>query len=517
MTAPSDGTDLNTAMGAIARNAAAAAPTWAAMEPARRAAALVAAANALEESKAELVALAMVETALTEARLTGEVARTAVQLRMFAETITSGAYLDVRIDQYDPNFVLGPRPDLRRYLVAVGPVVNFAASNFPFAFSVAGGDTAAALAAGCPVVIKAHPGHPLLSARTGAIVAAALESAGAPAGTLQVIFGQAEGIAMLEHPLIAAGSFTGSIRAGRFLSTVAASRPAPIPFFGELGSVNPVFVTAGALAERADAIADGFVTSVSGSAGQLCTKPGFLFVPSTQVLIERITQIVSTLPEQRLLNPAIAAGYRVRRDAILGTWGVSIIAEGSLRIDGDGQGWAIPTIVHVAAADLVRGRDKLLDEAFGPLSVVVEYSDDDDLTALAAELFEGNLTGTVHTAEHEDTPALRSLIHWLTKHVGRVLFDGWPTGVAVTPAMQHGGPWPATSNDASTSVGTAAIGRFLRPVSYQNAPQALLPEPLRDDNPWGVPQSFSAAGESRSWGTALAQAHETAEDHYPKR
>lgn len=500
MTAPADSTLTNHEIDAVASVAAAAAPLWATTHPAQRAAALVAAASALEQSKAELVRIAMEETALSETRLVGELNRTAVQLRLFAETILDGAYLDVRIDQLDPDFVLGPRPDVRRYLVALGPVVNFAASNFPFAFSVAGGDTAAALAAGCPVIVKAHSGHPRLSALTAKVVATALEGAGAPAGTLQVIYGQARGVAMLEHPSIKAGSFTGSIRAGRILSTVAASRTVPIPFFGELGSVNPVFVTAAAIAERADAIAEGFVTSVAGSAGQLCTKPGFLFVPSVQALAGMIAAAASAAPEQRLLNPSIAEAYRARRDAILGASGVSTVSEGSLRIDADGQGWATPTIVSTAAANLVRERDALLDEAFGPLSIVVEYSEANDLTELAAQLFDGNLTGTVHLADNENTPALGDLIDWLTDHVGRVLFGGWPTGVAVTPAMQHGGPWPATSNDSSTSVGTAAISRFLRPVAYQNAPQALLPEPLRDDNPWGVPQSISPAGESRSWG-----------------
>jgi NADP-dependent aldehyde dehydrogenase len=485
--------------------AAGAASGWAALEPRRRAGALVAAADALLSARSGLVAIAMAETGLTDARLNGELTRTAVQLKLFAETIVDGTYLDVRLDSADPEFVLGPRPDVRRYLLALGPVVNFAASNFPFAFSVAGGDTAAALAAGCPVIVKAHSGHPKLSVRTGEIIAAALEAAGAPHGTLQVISGQAHGVAALQHPLVRAGSFTGSIRVGTFLAQVAAARPVPIPFFGELGSVNPVFVTAGALAERSEAIADGFVTSVSGSAGQLCTKPGFLFVPASEsaALHNRIVHAVSGLPEHRLLNPGITAGYRDRRDVILATPGVTTIAEGSLRIDEDGYGWATPTIVAVSAADLVVSKASLSEEAFGPLAIVVEHGDE-KLTDITEVLFEGNLTGTIHLAPGEDSEALRSLITWLTAHVGRVLFDGWPTGVAVTPAMQHGGPWPATTNDTSTSVGTAAIGRFLRPVAYQNAPQSLLPEALRDANAWGVPQRRNAAGESASWGNLTA-------------
>jgi NADP-dependent aldehyde dehydrogenase len=489
-------------LGQIAQRATDAAPLWAALPPRERAHALVAAADALEANRAELVPLAMSETGLTEARLTGELTRTAVQLRLFADTIVDGSYLDVRIDDADPHFALGVRPDLRRYRIPVGPVLNFAASNFPFAFSVAGGDTAAALAAGNPVIVKAHSGHPKLSGRTAAVVAAALEAAGAPAGTLQLIYGQAGGVELLKDPRIAAGSFTGSIRAGRILADIAATRPAPIPFYGELGSVNPVFVTRAALAEGAEAIADGYVTSVSGSAGQLCTKPGFLFLPAGHGLTDALATRAGAVAEHRLLNPGIAAGYRDRRASILAAPGVTPIAEGSLRFDKGGQGWATPTIVSVRADDLLGQREALLDEAFGPLSVVVEYDNEDELAARADDLFEGNLTGTVHAGAGEASAPLRSLIGWITEHAGRVLFGGWPTGVTVTPAMQHGGPWPATTNDSSTSVGSAAIDRFLRPVAYQDVPQALLPEPLRDENPWGVPQHRSPAGESLTWGSA---------------
>ncbi len=492
----------------IARRATDAAPVWAATSPRVRAHCLVAAADALEEAAPRLIELGMEETGLSEARLTGELKRTAVQLRLFAEVVIDGAYLDVRIDDADGDFVLGARPDLRRYRIAVGPVLNFAASNFPFAFSVAGGDTASALAAGNSVIVKAHPGHQALSVATAEVVGSALEAAGAPVGTLQLIFGQDAGIAMLKHPLIAAGSFTGSIRAGRILADIAAARPAPIPFYGELGSVNPVFVTPAACDEFSDAgeaLAEGYVASVSGSAGQLCTKPGFLFVPAGHQLGGQFAARAATVGEHRLLNPGIAAGYRDRRLAILATPGVTAIAEGSLRFADDsgsdpGQAWATPTIVTVSAIDLLTHRETLADEAFGPLSIVVEYDSLDDLLPLADQLFEGNLTGTIHAAVGEDSRQLRAFIEWLSQHTGRVLFGGWPTGVAVTPAMQHGGPWPSTTLDTGTSVGTAAISRFLRSVAYQGAPQSLLPEPLRDDNPWGVPQFRSPAGQSRSWG-----------------
>lgn len=488
----------------IAGRAAAASAPWAATVPKRRAAALVAVADALSAAGAELVAIGMAETGLSEARLGGELKRTAVQLRLFADVVVDGAYLDVRIDDADSDFALGVRPDLRRYRVPVGPVLNFAASNFPFAFSVAGGDTAAALAAGCPVVVKAHSGHPRLSIRTAEVVRAALDAAGAPEGTFQIITGQQAGVALLNHPLIAAGSFTGSIRVGRMLADIAAARPTPIPFFGELGSVNPVFVTKRAAAEGATTIADGFVGSVAGSAGQLCTKPGFLFLPQGHGLEQRMAETAGAVAEHRLLNPSITASYRDRRADILATPGVSVIAEGSLRIDEDGHGWATPTVVRVSADDVLAERERLADEAFGPLSVVVEYGDGADLAAVADELFEGNLTGTVHVSPGEDSSQLRKLVDWLTRHTGRVLFGGWPTGVSVTSAMTHGGPWPATTNDSSTSVGTAAIGRFTRPVTYQDAPEALLPEPLRDDNPWNVPQLRTPAGESHAWGSSAS-------------
>lgn len=488
----------------IAARAAEVAPLWAATTPKERAAALIAAADALTAAREELVAIAMEETGLSQARLSGELGRTAVQLKLFADVVIDGEYLDVRIDEADPEFVLGVRPDVRRYRIPVGPVLNFAASNFPFAFSVAGGDTAAALAAGCPVIVKAHSGHPRLSVETCRVVAEALVGAGAPDGVLQLITGQQAGVDMLKDPRIKVGSFTGSIRVGRMLADIAAARPTPIPFFGELGSVNPAFVTRAGLAASADAIVDGFVASVAGSAGQLCTKPGFLLVPGQNTLAARIAAAASEVVEHRLLNPGITAGYRERRDAILATPGVTVIAEGDVRVDDDGNGWATPTIVSVSASVLVEHQESLLDEAFGPLSVVVEYDTEAELAPLAGKLFRGNLTGTVHAAEGEDTPELRDLVSWLTQSTGRVLFGGWPTGVAVTPAMQHGGPWPATTNDSSTSVGTAAIARFLRPVAYQSAPQALLPAPLRDDNPWGVPQQHNRSGVSKSWGSHVS-------------
>jgi len=497
---------LNPELEKIVARAAAAATPFAATLPRERAKALVAAAEALEAAGAELVVIAMRETGLTQARLSGEVKRTAVQLRLFADTIVSGDYLDVRIDQADSSFALGVRPDVRRFHIPVGPVINFAASNFPFAFSVAGGDSAAALAAGCPVIVKAHSGHPDLSVATAKVIASALRAAGMPEGIFQLISGQAEGIAVLKDPRIKAGSFTGSIFAGRLLADIAAARPAPIPFFGELGSVNPVFLTQAAIEEDAHTIAVGYVTSVSGSAGQLCTKPGFVFAPEGHGLDDEIRAALEPITEHRLLNPRIAQSYVDRRNEILSTAGVRVVSEGAVRIDDKGQGWALPTIVAVSLEDMRSGRESLVEEVFGPMSLIVEYPEGTDLAALLPEFYEGNLTSTIHlsSAEHagasENASEIRELVRAMSLQAGRIIFGGWPTGVTVTPAMQHGGPWPATTNDSSTSVGTAAIARFLRPVAYQNGPAAFLPAPLKDGNPWQVSQQISPAGDSLTWG-----------------
>lgn len=497
---------LSPELEAVVASAAAAAPAYAALTPTERARALVALADALDAAKPRLVEIAMRETGLTEARLNGEVARTAVQLRLFAETVVDGSYLDARIDYADPNFVLGPRPDVRRTHIPLGPVINFSASNFPFAFSVLGGDTAAILAAGCPVIVKAHSGHPELSDATAAVAVEALRSVGAPEGVFALIHGREAGVSVLKDERIKAGSFTGSIGVGRLLTDIAAARPTPIPFFGELGSVNPVFITADAIAERAGDIASGLITSVSGSAGQLCTKPGFVFIPEGSALPTAIAEASGELAEHRLLDPRIAQSYNDRRDTIVQSAGVTAVVEGGVRFDDDKQGWARPTIVTVSLEDFRAGHDSLVHEAFGPLSILVETPAGTDLAALMPEFYEGNLTGTLHiseaeaSGETENAAELRALVAALAKQVGRVLFNGWSTGVAVTPAQQHGGPWPATSNDSSTSVGTAAIQRFLRPVAFQNTPAAFLPEALRDENPLGVPQAIAEAGQSGDWG-----------------
>ncbi|TFD46906.1 aldehyde dehydrogenase (NADP(+)) [Cryobacterium frigoriphilum] len=504
-------TSLTPQIESVVAAASASARTYAATSPADRARALGLLADALDAATPELVVIAMRETGLSSARLNGEAKRTAVQLRLFAETVVNGSYCGVRIDHADPEFVLGPRPDLRRTHVPLGPVLNFSASNFPFAFSVLGGDTAAILAAGCPVIVKAHSGHPELSDATGELARDVLRKMGLPDGIFQVIHGREAGVAVLKDSRVKAGSFTGSIRVGRQLADISAARPTPIPFFGELGSVNPVFITGDAVAERGSEIAAGYLASVAGSAGQLCTKPGFVFVQEGADLVVAVRSAALSLDmaEHRLLDRRIAENYAVRREAILASRGVTPTIVGSVRFDADGQGWVTPTVVSVSLNDFRFGYDVLAEEAFGPLSIIVEMPFGTDLAALLPEFYEGNLAGTLHlsraeaTGETENADELQALVAQLAQQVGRVLFNGWPTGVAVTPAQQHGGPWPATTNDSSTSVGTAAISRFLRPVAFQDAPAAFLPASLRDENPLRVPQALAPAGRSTAWGTRL--------------
>ncbi|GAA4869722.1 aldehyde dehydrogenase (NADP(+)) [Saccharopolyspora cebuensis] len=469
----------------VLTRAAEAAEPFGALAPADRARLLNAVADALDAAAAELVPLAIAESNLSEGRLTGELKRTTFQLRMFAEVLDEGRYLEATIDRADPDFALGPKPDLRRVQLPIGPVLVFAASNFPFAFSVAGGDTASALAAGCPVVLKAHPGHPELSVRTGEVIVEALRAAGAPEGAFAVVLGVETGTRALTDERVKAASFTGSVPGGRALFDIAAQRPKPIPFFGELGSLNPVFVTPAALEERGAELAQGYVTSFSGNAGQLCTKPGVLLLPAGHGLDEELAAATRNVGPHRLLNERLHGGYCDRRAAVTSVPGVRVLAEGSA--PGDAAEGATPTLLETSAETLLAHRDELLEEVFGPLSVVVTYGSEEELLEVAAAL-EGNLTATVQHAEDETTDLAR-LLGVLRERAGRVLCNGWPTGVSPSPAMQHGGPYPSTTDARFTSVGTAAIDRFLRPVTFQNTPQELLPRPLRDDNPWGVPQA----------------------------
>ncbi|AYF97976.1 aldehyde dehydrogenase (NADP(+)) [Protaetiibacter intestinalis] len=457
---------------AAVHRAARVAPAFAALSGARRAELLGRIADALDARADELVAVAGQETDLPEARLRGELARTTAQLRKFGAVVTEGAYLEATVDHADPGDT-PPRPDLRRMLRPIGPVAVFAASNFPFAFSVAGGDTASALAVGCPVIVKTHPGHPGTSAFTATLVAAALAEGGAPDGVFQTVEGFEEGLELVDADELEAVAFTGSLRGGRALLDRCTARERPIPFYGELGSLNPVVVTPDADAARGAALAAGLAGSFQLGDGQFCTKPGLVLVPEGSALEAALPDSV-VAGEPRMLTPAIADGYASGRDRAAAIPGVEVLAGGG--------GATAPTVLAADAATLLAHRE-LLDEVFGPVTVLVRYRDAAALQEVL-ETLEGSLTMTLHAEPEEDVTGLAD---WMAGRAGRVLFGGWPTGVAVSWAQHHGGPWPAT-NTVFTSVGATAVRRFLRPVAYQDAPASALPEALHDDNPLGIPR-----------------------------
>jgi NADP-dependent aldehyde dehydrogenase len=446
---------------------------WAASE--RRAEALEAVADALDRRVSDLVAIADAETALGAERLSGEVARTTGQLRLFAGVLRDGGYLDAVVSP-----AVGAAPDLRRVSRPVGPVAVFAASNFPFAFSVAGGDTASALAAGCPVIVKAHENHPGTSDLTAGIVAGALASAGAPAGTFGLIHGVEAGLRLLRHPAIAAAGFTGSTKGGLALARICADREVPVPFFGELGAVNPVVVLPGAASLRPAEIASGYAASLTLGTGQFCTNPGLLFVPADMPLLTAIGEAVSGSVGGPMLSARIFAGYQDAVAEAAAHPGVTQLASGAA---GEGPWGATPHAFQTSLKEFAADTAVLSRERFGPAGIVITYSSVEELLPVLGTLA-GNLVGTVHvdTGSAADVELARQVIPALERIAGRVVFNGWPTGVAVVAAQEHGGPWPATTAPGSTSVGTAAIRRWLVPVAYQNFPAELLPEALREES-----------------------------------
>jgi NADP-dependent aldehyde dehydrogenase len=464
--------------------AAAAAGEFGASRPGTRTALLRALAARLDERAGDLAALAEQESGLPLARLTGEVARTSAQLRLFAEVTEDGGYLEASADSADPDTV-PPRPELRRWLEPAGPVLIFAASNFPFAFSVLGGDTASALACGCPVVVKAHPAHPGLSRAVAELAGQVVAGQGLPAGVFAVIFGDERGVEALRDPRIQAAGFTGSTAGGRFLFGIAAGRPAPIPFYGELGSINPAVVTPAAAAARGGGIAAGFAASMTLGTGQFCTKPGLLFLPAGHGMGEALAAAVGQVAAAPMLNARIRDQFAGGVTSLAGHADVRRAGGGESEVPAAGS-WAAPVLFATTARAVAADPAALTREYFGPASLVVEYQDAADLlTALNA--VEGSLTATVH-AEPDDDFDLAALLGRLRALAGRVIYNGWPTGVAVSWAMNHGGPWPATTSAAHTSVGATAIRRWLRPVCYQSMPDELLPEGLRSGNPWHLPR-----------------------------
>ncbi|MBB3190247.1 aldehyde dehydrogenase (NADP(+)) [Halomonas cerina] len=450
-----------------------------------RAAFLEAIATEIEALGDALIERAMAETGLPRARLEGERGRTCGQLRLFASVVRAGEWLDVRIDPALPEREPMPRVDLRQRHVALGPVAVFGASNFPLAFSVAGGDTASALAAGCPVVVKAHSAHPGTSELVGRAVQAAVAQCGLPEGVFSVLFGSGKeiGQALVANPHIQAVGFTGSRGGGLALMATAQNRPQPIPVYAEMSSINPVFLLPEALQARGEAIAEAFIGSLNMGAGQFCTNPGLVIAVKGEALdafLAAAGEAVKDSAAQTMLTPGIHGAYQDGVGALAANSKVREIARGPA---GKGPHQCQSALFATRGADFLAD-EALQAEVFGASGLVVECADAEEMQRVAAAL-EGQLTATLQM-DDGDLEAARTLLPVLERKAGRVLANGWPTGVEVCHAMVHGGPFPATSDSRTTSVGSAAIFRFLRPVCYQNLPQGLLPEALQDNNPLDV-------------------------------
>ncbi|TQL67603.1 NADP-dependent aldehyde dehydrogenase [Nocardioides albertanoniae] len=457
-----------------------------ATSPEARADFLDAVAAEIEAARAEIVEAAVAESHLPEGRISGEVGRTTGQLKMFAGVVRRGDHLGVRIDPALPERTPLPRADIRQRQIPLGPVAVFGASNFPLAFSTAGGDTVSALAAGCPVVVKGHPAHPLTGYLVAQAVTRAVEKAGLHAGTFSFLLdtdpaaGPQTGIelgqSLVTDPRIKAVGFTGSRGGGLAIAAAAAARPEPIPVYAEMSSINPVVILPGALATGdTDALATAYVGSLTLGSGQFCTNPGLLFLPRSEAgdaFLAAAGRATAEAVGATMLTEGIAQAYEAGTEKLRSTDGVSVVGQGTA---GDTDAPA-PQLVEAARLAGVT------DEVFGASGVVVRYDSIDELLP-SLDSLEGQLTATVHATD-ADNEAAAQVVSALELKAGRILFNGWPTGVEVGHAMVHGGPFPATSNSLTTSVGSLAIERFQRPVAYQDVPAAILPEAVRDDNPW---------------------------------
>jgi NADP-dependent aldehyde dehydrogenase len=459
--------------------AVSAAAAFAALSGKERGRLLLAIADGLDAAAPALIERAMLETALPRPRLTGEVARTSGQLRLFASVVEEGAWVTARIDTADATRT-PPKPDIRSMLRPLGPVAVFGASNFPLAFSVAGGDTASALAAGNPVVFKAHPAHPGTGELAGRIITAAAASCALPPGVFSLLFdaGHDIGAALVQHPEVRAVGFTGSFRGGRALMDLAARRHRPIPVYAEMGSSNPVFLLPGALAERAEALATGLHGSFTLGGGQFCTKPGLVFAEADHdtAFTGRLRQATGASAAFPLLTGGIASAYREAHE-------VRVSLETATGRPG-GEGFSVRSVLQETTASAFLADATLAEEVFGPSTLLIHCAGKEEMLA-AARALEGHLTATILGTE-EDLAENRELLGILEGKVGRVIFNAFPTGVEVSHAMVHGGPYPATSDGRSTSVGSQAIFRFARPVAYQGLPQSALPDELKDGNPLGI-------------------------------
>jgi len=453
-----------------------------------RAALLRRIASGFESHRDDLANRAHLETALPLPRLTGEVARTANQFRLFATVVEDGSWVQARIDPALPDRQPLPRPDLRAMLRPLGPIAVFGASNFPLAFSVGGGDTASALAAGCPVIVKAHPAHPGTSEIAARIISESVAAESLPEGTFSMLFdsGIEIGTALVKHPVIRAVAFTGSLRAGRALMDAASSRPEPIPCFTEMSSGNPLFILPGALRKGPAALAQGLFGSFTLGSGQFCTKPGVIFLaesPQSLKFRDELQLLVQQSQPFTLLTGGITRDYD--RSSIARAARVSVVESQSPseRQDGSAPFSAQARLFTTTLDDLVSHPD-LADEIFGPDTLIVRCGDPKDYLEAARSLA-GHLTATIF-GDEDDLAANQELIHILEQKAGRLIFNAFPTGVEVTHAMVHGGPYPATSDPRFTSVGSLAIYRFARPVCFQNFPQSVLPPELQDPNPLGI-------------------------------
>ncbi len=467
---------------AAAQAAAAAYPLYRNLSAVRRAEFLEAIADEIDALGDDFVALVTRETALPAARIQGERGRTSGQMRLFAKVLRRGDFYGARIDRALPERQPLPRPDLRQYQIGVGPVAVFGASNFPLAFSTAGGDTASALAAGCPVVFKAHSGHMATAECVADALIRAAEKTGMPKGVFNMIFGGGVGEILVKHPAIQAVGFTGSLKGGRALCDMAAARPQPIPVFAEMSSVNPVIVLPGALKARGATVAKELAGSVVLGCGQFCTNPGLVIgIRSAEFseFVAGLADAIGAQPAQTMLNAGTLRSYANGVAQLNGHARVSRLA-GNEQAGNQAQ----PQLFKADVSMLLEGDHLLQEEVFGPTTIVVEVADSAELTR-ALQSMHGQLTATL-IAERDDLDAFRDLLPLLEVKAGRVLLNGYPTGVEVCDAMVHGGPYPATSDARGTSVGTLAIYRFLRPVCYQNYPDDVLPQALQNANPLGI-------------------------------
>lgn len=432
-------------------------------------------ADELDNAKAEIVPVAMSETNLGQARLEGEVGRTSGQFRLMAQAVSDPTYKEIIIDKENLSLT-PPRPELRSILIPLGVVGIFGASNFPFAFGVAGGDTASALAAGCSVIIKINPGHPQVSKMVGEVIQRAAKAAGAPHGLISLIESFEEGIELVKHNDLSAVAFTGSTNGGRAIFDAINSRANPIPFYGELGGLNPIFVTEQAVATRAKAIAEGFLSSITLGAGQFCTKPGFLIAVSAEAINQELLQVVKDVAPQKMLNRRTQELHDAIRDEMLSVEGMKLVAVSkSDPID------AQVSVMTISAKNFLKNKIQAMREVFGPTAVVIDCSNQDEILEVA-QSFAGTLASGIHAQENDSTIP-EGLLPILEKISGRIVFNQWPTGLAVTWAMHHGGPYPASTNPIFTSVGARALLRFRRPIVYQNFPAFLLPKDLQESSP----------------------------------